>query len=104
MSTGRITGKFTKGDIVQYICHSEEESDYEYDINRFHLGGLYEITGNTLWTYIVKNIGEIYNIGNVHEYQIEKVVYDNKLNRILYQDYIQYEGYLIREFKNEKEI
>jgi hypothetical protein len=97
MISGRITEKFTKGDIVQYICHSEEEGDYDYDINLFRLGELYEISGNTPWTYIVNDIGNIYPIGNVHEYQIEKVVYDNKLNRVLYPDYIQYEGYLIRE-------
>ena len=93
----KITNKFAKGDIVQYICHSDDEHDYEYDIRIFGLGELYEVSGSNLWSYSVKGIGEIYPIGNVHEYQIEKVVYDNKLNRVLYPDYIQYEGYLIRE-------
>jgi hypothetical protein len=98
MST-RITNKFAKGDIVQYICHSEEDGDYEYDIHLFSLGALYEIYGNLLFTYGIKDIGGTCHIGNVHEYQIEKVVHDNKLNRVLYPDYIEYEGYLIKELK-----
>jgi len=98
----RITGKFTKGDIVQYVRHSDNEDDYDYDIYRFRLGTLYTISGTTLWSYIVNDIVDIGDIvGNVHEYQIEKVVYDTKLNRVLYPDYIQYEGYLIREIEDE---
>jgi len=98
MST-RITNKFAKGDIVQYICHSEEDGDYEYDIHLFRLGAIYEVSSSTFWTYVVNNIENAYPIGNVHEYQIEKVVHDNKLNRVLYPDYIGYEGYLIKELK-----
>jgi hypothetical protein len=87
-----------KGDIVQYICHSDNEDDYDYDVFRFKLGMLYKISGSTLWSYLIDYIEDDDTVGNVHEYQIEKVVYDNKLNRVLYPDYIEYKGYLIKEF------
>ena len=93
-------------DCIKYTKIQDEDSVERFtrsDKQKFTIGKVYEIVsdGNNNTTKITSDIGKNYD---VFTYQIQKVVPNNELSRVLYPNYIESENsdYLIPNIGEEK--